>query len=182
MSIVDIILGIILVFAFYTGLKQGLFVTLASLIGLVAGVYGAIYFSHYAAAYLSGAFNWGEQTTNLAAFAVTFIVIVFVISMAGKLLTKIADFAALGIINKLAGGVFNAIKYAFIISVIFMYINASTSISGFMVSEEKKADSVLYEPVASIAPIFLPNIFATFENYRKGDGETQPEEAPDKEK
>lgn len=176
MSIVDIILGIILVFAFYTGLKQGLFVTLASLIGLIAGVYGAIYFSHYAAAFLSGAFNWSEQITNLAAFAVTFIVIVFVISLAGKLLTKIVDFAALGIINKLAGGVFNAIKYAFIVSVIFMYINASTSISGFMISEKKKADSVLYEPVASLAPIFLPGILAQFENYRTGNEDTQPEE------
>jgi membrane protein required for colicin V production len=176
MSIVDIILGIILVFAFYTGLKQGLFVTLASLIGIIAGVYGAIYFSHYAAAYLSGAFNWSEQTTNLAAFAVTFLIIVFVISLAGKLLTKIADFAALGIINKLAGGVFNAIKYAFIISVIFMYINATTSISGYMISEEKKADSVLYGPVASIAPMVLPNLLAEFENYRKDDGEMQPEE------
>ncbi|MFT5231791.1 MAG: membrane protein required for colicin V production, partial [Candidatus Azotimanducaceae bacterium] len=35
MNIVDIILGIILLFAFYKGAKQGLFVTLASLIGLV---------------------------------------------------------------------------------------------------------------------------------------------------
>lgn len=177
MSLVDIILGIILAFAFYTGLKQGLFVTLASLIGLIAGVYGAIYFSHYAAAFLSGAFNWSEQITNLAAFAVTFIIIVFVISLAGKLLTKIVDFAALGIINKLAGGVFNALKYAFIVSVIFMYINASTSVSGFMISEEKKADSFLYEPVASLAPIFLPGILEKFENFRKGDEEILPEES-----
>jgi membrane protein required for colicin V production len=178
MSLVDIILGIILAFAFYTGLKQGLFVTLASLIGLIAGVYGAIYFSHYAAAFLSGAFDWSEQTTNLAAFAVTFIVIVFVISLAGKLLTKIADFAALGIINKLAGGVFNALKYAFIVSVIFMYINASTSVSGIMISKEKKADSFLYEPVASLAPIFLPGILEKFETFRKTDEETPPYDPP----
>ena len=37
----------------------------------------------------------------------------------GKVLTKIADFAALGLINKFLGGVFNTIKIAFIISVLF---------------------------------------------------------------
>jgi membrane protein required for colicin V production len=165
MSTIDIILGVILLFAFYTGLKKGLFVTLASLIGLIAGVYSAIYFSHYAGAYLSNVFNWSEQVTNLAAFAVTFLAIVFVISLAGKLLTKVADFAALGFVNKLAGGVFNALKFAFIISVIFMFISSSTSISGLLISKEKRASSKLYEPIASIAPILLPNLLAEVENY-----------------
>tara|TARA_R110002110_G_scaffold114048_3_gene282722 strand:+ start:2078 stop:2623 length:546 start_codon:yes stop_codon:yes gene_type:complete len=165
MSTIDIILGVILLFAFYTGLKKGLFVTLASLIGLIAGVYSAIYFSHYAGAYLSNVFNWSEQVTNIAAFAVTFLAIVFVISLVGKLLTKVADFAALGFINKLAGGVFNALKFAFIISVIFMFISSSTSISGLLISKEKRASSKLYEPIASIAPILLPNLLAEVENY-----------------
>lgn len=173
MSAVDIILGIILIIAFYTGIKKGLFVTLASLIGLIAGVYCAIYFSHYAGAFLYGAFDWSEQTTNLAAFAVTFLAVIFAVTMAGKLLTKIADFAALGIINKFAGGIFSTLKYAFIISVIFMFINASTSVSGFLISEEKKSNSVLYAPIASLAPILLPNLLADVENYRKEEGETE---------
>ena len=170
MNIIDIIIGIILLFAFYTGLKKGLFVTLASLIGLIAGVYGAIYFSHFAGAYLYNSFNWSEQVTNLAAFAITFLAIVFVISLAGKLLTKVADFAALGLINKLAGGVFNVLKFAFIVSVIFMFISASTSVSGLLISKEKRESSKLYEPIASIAPTLLPNLLAEVENYRKDDG------------
>ena len=179
MNIIDIILGIILLFAFYTGMKKGLFVTLASLIGLIAGVYGAIYFSHYAGAYLSNTFNWSEQVTNLAAFAITFLAIVFVISLAGKLLTKVADFVALGLINKLAGGVFNTLKFAFIVSVIFMFISASTSVSGLLISEEKKESSKLYEPIASIAPILLPNLLAEVENYRIGDEILEVNESED---
>jgi membrane protein required for colicin V production len=180
MGAVDIILGIILLFSFYTGWKKGLFVALASLIGLIAGVYGAIYFSHYAAAYLADSFSWSEQTINLTAFAITFLVIVFVISLAGKLLTKIADFAALGFINKILGGVFNVLKFAFIISVIFMFINASTNVSGMIISEEKKSESILYEPVASLAPIFLPNILNEVDKLRE-DVEEEPliqEESP----
>ena len=158
MNIVDIILGIILLFAFYKGAKQGLFVTLASLIGLVLGVIGAVYFSDYAADYLVENVSWSEQVINLVAFAITFLVIVFVIGLAGKALTKVADFAALGLVNKILGGIFNALKYGFIVSVIFMFINASSAVSGFIISEEKKEASMLYEPVASLAPLVLPHI------------------------
>ncbi len=173
MNMVDIGLGIILLIGFFTGFKKGLFVALASLIGLIAGVYGALYFSDYAAGYISNWFNWGEQTTQLAAFGVTFLGIIFLVSMAGKLLTKVADFAMLGIINKLLGGVFSAITYAFIISVIFMFINASSSTSGYIISEEKKAESTLYAPIASLAPIVLPHILKEVDRYETYKDETE---------
>ncbi|GEQ85016.1 hypothetical protein ULMS_05240 [Patiriisocius marinistellae] len=175
MSIIDIILGIILIYAFYRGLSQGLFSTLASLLGLILGVYGAMYFSGYAADYLANNVDWNEQTIQLAAFAITFLVILVAISIAGKLLTKVADFAALGFLNKLLGGLFNAIKFAFIISVLFMFINASTAASGFVISEEKKADSILYEPVASIAPLMLPHILKEVETYKEENEEDEDE-------
>lgn len=173
METVDIILGVIILIAFYLGFKKGLFVTLASLIALIAGVYGAIYFSGYAAEFLSDRFDWSEQTTQLAAFAVTFVVIVFVISLAGKFLTKLADFAALGIINKLLGGVFNAIKYVFIVSVIFMFVNASENYS--IVPQEQRDNSVLYYPVASVAPILIPHILKEVEDLNDPKEETNPE-------
>ncbi|WP_258928509.1 CvpA family protein [Flavobacterium davisii] len=46
MGFVDIIIGALLVFAFYKGLKNGLFVELASLIAFFIGVFIAIKFSY----------------------------------------------------------------------------------------------------------------------------------------
>lgn len=173
MNIIDIVLGVILIFAFYKGLTKGLFATLASLVGLIAGVYGAIYFSHYAANYLVEITDWTEETINLASFAITFLIILIAVSLVGKALTKIADFAALGLLNKLLGGVFNALKIAFIVSVIFMFINASKNMSGLIISEEKKESSILYEPVAMLAPLLLPNILEQVDSYRNGDEDTK---------
>lgn len=170
MNIVDIILGIILLLAFFSGFKKGLFVTLASLVGIIAGVFGAIYFSDFAGAYISHWFNWSDEITRLASFAVTFLIIVLVISMAGKFLTKIADFAALGLLNKLLGGVFAVLQYAFIISVFFMFFDSS-NVTGYVISEEKKENSVLYGPVAALAPLVIPEFMARFK------GETNEEEA-----
>jgi membrane protein required for colicin V production len=39
-----------------------------------------------------------------------------------------------------------------------MFLNASSNISGFLIPEEKKESSLLYEPVATIALLVLPNI------------------------
>ena len=156
MNTIDIVVGVILLIAFVIGYKKGLFVALAGLVGLVAGVYGAVYFSEYAASYIASWTDWNEQTVNLAAFAVTFLGIVMLVSLAGKFLTKIADFAMLGIVNKLLGAVFNSLKFAFIVSVVFMFVRASPSFS--ILSEEDRETSVLYAPVASLAPFVLPYI------------------------
>ncbi|PHS67308.1 MAG: colicin V production protein [Flavobacterium sp.] len=163
MNIFDIVLGIILVFAFIRGMKKGLFVTLASLIGLVLGVIAAIYFSEYAAEYIYNWFNWSEQTSNIVARVVTFIAVVVVINWAGKFLTKLADFAFLGIFNKLLGGVFNVLIIAFIISVVFMFFNQWNT-SSYIISEEKTKDSILYEPMIALAPMVLPDLKETVED------------------
>ena len=118
MNLIDIVLGVILLIAFYIGFKRGFFLALASLIGVIAGVYCAIYFSDFAAAYISRWFDWSEQTVNMVAFAITFLGVLILVSLAGKFLTKIADFAMLGVFNKLLGGIFNVLKYAFIVSVV----------------------------------------------------------------
>jgi hypothetical protein len=114
---------------------------------------------------------------QLAVFAVTFLGILFLVSMAGKFLTKLADFAMLGIANKILGGIFNALTYAFIISVVFMFVNASSGLSGYVISEEKKANSTLYPQIASIAPIILPHILKEVDRIEtKKDEEQMPEQ------
>lgn len=168
MNIIDIVLGIILLLAFISGFRKGLFVALASLIGLIAGVFGAIYFSDFAGAYISRWFNWSDQVTKLASFAVTFLIIVILINMAGKFLTKIADFAALGLLNKLLGGVFALLQYAFIISVVFMFFNNS-NLTGYVISEEKKENSILYTPIAALAPLVIPKVLARYKSEKEED-------------
>lgn len=171
MNTIDIVLGIILLIACVVGFKKGLFVALAGLIGVIAGVYGAVYFSEYAAYYIASWTNWNEQTINLAAFAVTFLGIILLISMAGKALTKIANFAALGIINKLLGAIFNVLKFAFIISVIFMFVNSIPTFS--ILSQEDRDQSTLYEPVASLAPLILPYILKEVDGFERDKGEQE---------
>lgn len=157
MNTIDIIFGIILILGFIQGLRKGLFVELASLIGLIAGIYGAIHFSYFVGDWLVEKTAWSEQVIKLTAFAITFIIIVLIVSLAGKLLTKVANFAMLGIINKLLGAVFAVLKFAFLLSVVLMFIDAADRQLS-IIGDDNKEDSVLYSLVQPLAPALLPSI------------------------
>jgi len=168
MSVIDIVLAALLLFGLVRGFMKGLFVEIASLVALVAGVYGAIHFSHFASTYLESKTEWNEQTISISAFSITFVVIIIAISLAGKALTKLASFAALGILNKLLGGVFGALKIALILSVVLSVFNTMNNTLPFL-SEEEIEDSMLYEPVKSIAPLVLPTIIKSYEDQQEED-------------
>lgn len=157
MSTFDIIIAALLLFGFVRGLMKGLFVEVASLVALVAGVYGAIHFSYFLGEWLKGSVSWDEKYITLVAFAGTFVVIIFVIAIMGKILTKIANFASLGILNKLLGGVFGALKIGLILSVVFIFFGKINDTIPF-VNKESLKESILYKPVKKIAPMIFPSI------------------------
>lgn len=157
MSVIDIVLGALILFGLVRGFMKGLFVEVASLVALVAGVYGAIHFSNFASEFLQSKVDWNEKTINIVAFAITFIIIILVIALAGKALTKLADFAALGIINKVLGGVFGALKIGLILSVVLIVFDRFNSTITFA-DEKTLEDSALYKPVKSLVPMIFPNI------------------------
>ncbi|MDT0558211.1 CvpA family protein [Ichthyenterobacterium sp. W332] len=157
MTVIDIVIGALLLFGLIRGLFKGLFVEVASLLALVLGVYGAIHFSNFAADFLQNRTDWTEKTINITAFAITFAIIVLAISLAGKALTKLADFASLGILNKLLGAVFGALKIGLILSVLLIVFDRMNNTLPFLEKEDLE-DSVLYSPVKSIAPLIFPSI------------------------
>ncbi|AUS04992.1 CvpA family protein [Pseudotamlana carrageenivorans] len=176
MGVIDIVLGALILFGLVRGFMKGLFVEVASLIALIAGVYGAIHFSNYAADYLKTLTSWEENTITICAFAITFIVIVLAIALAGKALTKLANFAALGILNKLLGGVFGALKIALILSVILNIFDRMNNPITFL-DKATVEDSLLYEPVKSMVPLIYPSIMAETE---KQDKNETTDESPNK--
>ena len=162
MSIIDIVLGALLLFGLIRGAMKGLFVEIASLFALVLGVFGAIHFSYFVADLIESKVDWDEKTMNIVAFATTFVIIVLAISLAGKALTKLADFAALGMLNKLLGGVFGALKIGLILSVLLIVFNKLNKTLPFM-EEEELEESILYKPVKSLAPMIFPTLIKSGE-------------------
>jgi len=158
MNFLDIILGILLAWGLYKGFINGLFVELASLIALIAGIYGAIHFSYITSDYLSQNMDWNERYIKITSFIITFIAIILLVHFAGKLLTKIANFAMLGALNKIAGGIFGTLKVAIILGALLLFfekINASFN----FINKETQKESVLYQPVRDIGAFIFNKVF-----------------------
>jgi membrane protein required for colicin V production len=157
MNVFDIVLIVFLLYGFIKGLMKGLFIEVASLVALVGGVWGSIHFSYFIGDFLKESVSWSEDKIALAAFAITFVLIIIVVSLLGKFLTKLADLAALGLINKILGGIFGLVKIGLVLSIVLVFfhrINATVS----FVDDETLEESILYESVKGIAPAIFPSI------------------------
>ncbi len=163
MGVLDIVLGLLLIYGLIKGFYNGLFIEIASIIALIAGLYGAIHFSYIAGDYLAQNMEWNERYMNIAAFIITFIIIVILVHLAGKLLTKIANFAMLGLLNKLAGAIFGALKVAVIVGALLVFLERTNS-SVNMVKSETMEESVLYEPIKEIGALVFAKILKTKED------------------
>lgn len=157
MSFLDIILGLLLVWGLWRGLKNGLFIELASIVALIAGIYGAIHFSYYAGDYLSQSMDWEERYINLTAFVITFFLIILVVHLLAQLLTKIASFAMLGWLNRLAGGIFGVVKVAVILGALLIFFDRVNTSAG-LVKDENMEQSVLYEPIKQIGAFVFSRV------------------------
>ena len=149
MTFLDIILGLLILWGLYKGIKNGLLIEIASLVALVAAIYGAINFSYFAGDYLAKNMEWDEKFINFSAFIITFVIIAISITIAGKLLTKIANLALLGMLNKVAGGIFGALKVTVIIGAFLVFFHETIAKIGF-IKEETLKESILYTPVKEI--------------------------------
>lgn len=157
MSILDVVLLALLILGLVRGFINGFFVELASVVALIAGIYGAFHFSSYLSSYLKDKVDWEENTINIVALIATFIIIVLIIGLAGKALTKLADFAMLGLINKILGAAFGGLKAALILSV-FLIVLDKMNADILFVKEKDKEQSVLYNPIKNLVPRIFPNI------------------------
>ena len=157
MGVLDVILGLLLLYGLYKGIKNGLLVELASLIALIAGLYGAIHFSYIVGEYLSKNMDWSESAMNTTSFILTFIIIIILVNLAAKLLTKIADLAMLGPLNKIAGGIFGALKIAVILGALLIFFDKSNNQLGF-IKQESIEESTLYAPIKEIGAFVFSKV------------------------
>ena len=158
METIDIIIAIPLLFGLVRGLMRGFIIEIASLVALILGVFGAIHFSFYAEDLLKENADLEGNTLSLAAFALTFIAIVIAIHLGARFLQKILQMAALGIVNRIAGGVFGLVKWVLMLSYILVFLNGMGGGNLNLISDEAKSKSILYGPIVQAGPTILPMI------------------------
>ena len=168
MSFIDIVFAILLCFAVYKGLKNGLFVEVASFVALILGIYLAIIFSNLVGAVFTGIFpSWNLKYIEITAFIITFLLVVIGIHLSAKILTKLADFAFLGWINKFAGVIFSLLKTILALSVV-LFIFEKVNINNMLISKETQDNSIFYNPIQNISKAIYPTIEGWYDSLKTG--------------
>lgn len=155
MNLLDLILLIPMMYLGFKGFNRGLVGELASIIGLVLGIYACLYFSGTVKIWVSEAFETDGYWVGIAAFAITFIGVLLGVRLIAKALSKILDMAALGIVNKMLGTAFGIFKALLILSALLLVVNAIEQYAPFL-PQEKVKGSMLYEPLSKFALKVFP--------------------------
>lgn len=155
MLIVDLIIAVLLGYSLFKGLQKGLIISIVSLIALIAGIYFSLRFSFFTREILQTNTQWNLNTITVSAFFITFLIVLILLFVLGKALTKLANTIALGFINKLAGALFEGIKMILIISV-FLNLFQKINYNNLIFSEEKLNESIFYHPIEKVSKKVFP--------------------------
>ena len=144
MNYLDIILLIPLLWGLVRGFMKGFIIQLAGIAAFLLGVLGAIHFSAFIAGLMERKCGWHYNHTQLVAFAITFLGIVILIFFLAKLMESAVKMAALGVVNKIAGAIFGALKFVLITGTA-LYLLHSIESRFRLIPEKTQESSLLYK-------------------------------------
>jgi membrane protein required for colicin V production len=170
MSFIDIVLGSLLVFGLIRGIRNGLFVELASLISFFIGIYFAVKFSHLAGSYLGD-----SKSAKILAFLIILVAVVVGIHLLAKVFSKVANFVFLGWLNRLGGAVFATLKSAILLGIILTLFQ-KINFYNYFLSKETQEKSIFYKPILKTSEVLLPVLKDWFTELKsKSETETETE-------
>ena len=174
MNLFDWILLVPVLYGFYRGFTNGLILEFASLIAIILGVYGALYFSSFTFALIADNLEIDSVYLNLASYGLTFLAIIIAVSLIGRLLSLLFKMMVLGFINRMMGSLFGAIKALLILSVALLLFDGLNKQFG-LVKEETLNASLLYTPIRTQVQNLYPTVIEEFERQKENINELQGE-------
>lgn len=157
MNFLDLLILIPAIWGFWRGFTKGVIMEVATLAAFFIGVWGGIHLSDALASMIRGWMGSQSEYIPLVAFALVFVGILMTVYGVAKLVDRVAEKAALSIVNKIAGGAFGGFKFVLILSVLFFVLDAVQK-SVPLLPPQIKEGSLLYGPVAKVAPAVIPGL------------------------
>ena len=143
MNIFDVIVLIILLYGLMMGLIKGFIIEVAGIIALILGVTGSFKFARILEVSLNSYVDWSPKTIQIASFIILFIIIIYAVSLLAKMITKTLKIIALGMINRIFGGIFGLLKWCVILSS-FVLVSQEINEIITLIPDKTLKDSVSY--------------------------------------
>ena len=143
MNIFDVIILIILLYGLIKGFVKGFIIEVAGIIALILGVTGSFKFASILEVYLNSYVDWSPKNIQVISFIILFIIIIYAVSLLAKMITKTLKIIALGMINRIFGGIFGLLKWCVILSSLVLVSQEINEIIT-LIPDKTLKDSVSY--------------------------------------
>ena len=144
MTILDILLAIPLLFLIFMGWKKGIVREVATLAGVLVGIWASIHLSQHVAPLL----GLDGESAVLISFIVTFLVALVLTYLMGRCIEGLLKAAKLSLVNRLVGALLGAVKALCILAVLLNFLVMIDS-NEMILKPAVKQKSTLYQPVYS---------------------------------
>jgi membrane protein required for colicin V production len=155
MNWLDIIITILLVWGAFMGFRRGFFYAASSLAGFILGIFLGAIIANAGARVFMHLVDWNPMIIMIILFIITFVLIIIVFNGIGILLTNLFKALGINILNRLVGIAFGFLKYAFLISFVFMVLHWAEKYHNIM-PQQAIENSYLYDIIQPLAPQFIP--------------------------
>jgi membrane protein required for colicin V production len=151
MNKLDLFLLFPIVLGFIFGLFKGLIKELTSLAAIILGIYGAKLLGPIISNFLIYKLDYNSKIAQPIAYILVFAAIAIILLILANMLGKVLDSISLSGLNKLFGGIFGALKFALIMSVLLNLFQAIDSKFSIL-SKQTKENSIGYKPLMKLGP------------------------------
>ena len=142
-----------LIFGAFGGFKKGLLLEIIGILAFVLAIIGGFKLMEFGMTLLAEYFEGLDHLLPFISFLVIFLAIILLINMLGKVLKKVVDMTLLGGVDKFAGAIVGAAKWAIGLSIIlWLTITFGIELPG------QEEDLVLYPYLVDLAPSLIDSL------------------------
>lgn len=123
MLVVDIIIGVFILLAIWSGWKKGFVYQIVSFIAVLIGIYAASRFWHFTFDFIQSKLDWDTNILKYVSVILTAVLVVLAVVLIGKLLSKLIEVTVFGVFDKLLGALFSLLEVVVVLSFLVFGIN-----------------------------------------------------------
>ena len=144
MNWLDVLILLPLLIGLVRGLMRGLISEIIAFVVVILGVLGSRFAAPSVSKCLLQWFLWPEGVCDIVAYALIFLAIAILLSIAAKLLTRLLRAIHLGWANRLLGGFFGVLKYGIIVLFAVFIMDKTDEAFHWQENEPVVKTSILY--------------------------------------
>ena len=164
MSYLDLFFVVVIAWGAYSGFSKGLIKELASILGVIFGIFLAKNYYPYLDIKLKPIFESEAGFISILSAILIFLFTIMVFKIIARFLTKFLKIIALGLLNRIIGSVFGIFKTVLLLCILVFIFSNINNVTG-IIKAEKLSQSFFYSKIEKI------NSFIIESNYNENGNE-----------